>query len=84
MTAYSRTNPFQAKVVRNFNLNGAGSNKETIHLELSLEGSGLSYIPGDALGVIPSNDPELVSSIIEEMQWNPEDRSYLLKMEQCL
>ena len=68
---YSRTNPFQAKVLKNVNLNGAGSAKETIHLELSLEGSGLSYNPGDALGILPSNDPELVSSIIEEMKWDP-------------
>ncbi len=69
---FSRTNPFQAKVLRNINLNGAGSSKETRHLELSLEGSGLSYVPGDALGIVPSNDPELVESLLEEMQWDPE------------
>ena len=33
------------------------SSKETRHIELSLEGSGLSYIPGDALGIVPHNDP---------------------------
>ena len=69
---FSRTNPFQAKVLRNINLNGAGSSKETRHIELSLEGSGLSYVPGDALGIVPSNDPELVASLLEEMQWDPE------------
>ena len=52
-TTYSRTTPFQAKVLKNINLNGAGSSKEIRHIELSLEGSGLSYIPGDALGIIP-------------------------------
>ncbi|MEH7419229.1 sulfite reductase subunit alpha [Neobacillus drentensis] len=67
---YSRTNPFQAKVLNNFNLNGPSSNKETRHIELSLEGSGLSYIPGDALGVIPKNDPELVAALLEEMKWD--------------
>ncbi|WP_261380652.1 sulfite reductase subunit alpha [Neobacillus bataviensis] len=69
-TAYSRTNPFEAKVLKNVNLNGAGSSKETRHIELSLEGSGLSYIPGDALGVVPKNDPELVASLLEEMHWD--------------
>jgi sulfite reductase (NADPH) flavoprotein alpha-component len=71
-TIYSRTNPFQAKVLKNINLNGADSSKETRHIELSLEGSGLSYIPGDALGMLPSNDPELVASLIEEMKWDLE------------
>ncbi|MEW9674550.1 protein CysJ, partial [Ammoniphilus sp. 3BR4] len=34
--------------------------------------SGLSYVPGDALGIIPSNDPELVASLLEEMKWDEE------------
>nr|WP_328052048.1 sulfite reductase subunit alpha [Neobacillus cucumis] len=70
--AYSRMNPFQAKVLKNINLNGASSNKETRHIELSLEGSGLSYNPGDALGVLPQNDPELVAALLEEMNWDGE------------
>ena len=71
-TVFSRTNPFQAKVLKNVNLNGVDSSKETRHIELSLEGSGLSYIPGDALGVVPSNEPGLVAAIIEEMKWDAE------------
>jgi sulfite reductase (NADPH) flavoprotein alpha-component len=69
---YSRNNPFQAKVLKNINLNGAGSSKETRHIELSLKGSDLSYNPGDALGIVPSNDPELVNFILEEMEWDEE------------
>ncbi len=69
---YSRTNPFQAKVLENINLNGAGSSKETRHIELSLKGSDLSYIPGDCLGIIPENDPELVATLLEEMNWDSE------------
>ncbi|MGG0717031.1 protein CysJ [Robertmurraya massiliosenegalensis] len=71
-TAYSRSNPISAKVLKNVNINGDGSNKETRHLELSLKGSGLSYIPGDALGIFPNNDPELVATLLEEMKWDPE------------
>jgi sulfite reductase (NADPH) flavoprotein alpha-component len=69
---FSRTNPFQAKVLKNVNLNGDGSSKETRHIELSLEGSDLSYVPGDALGIIPQNDPELVAALLEEMKWDGE------------
>ncbi|MFP3441500.1 hypothetical protein R0K18_27605, partial [Pantoea sp. SIMBA_133] len=49
--SYSRTNPFKAEILENINLNGRGSNKETRHLELDLEGSNLVYEPGDSLGV---------------------------------
>lgn len=70
---FSRTNPFQAKVLKNINLNGEGSSKETRHIELSLEGSGFSYIPGDTLGIAPSNDPELVATLLEEMKWDADE-----------
>ena len=69
-STYSRNHPFKAEVLENLNLNGRGSNKETRHLELSLEGSGLTYEPGDALGIYPENDPELVESLIQKMGWN--------------
>lgn len=55
------------------NLNGRGSNKETRHIELSLEGSNLQFEPGDSLGVYPKNEPELVDALIAELGWNGED-----------
>ncbi|EKN70833.1 sulfite reductase flavoprotein alpha-subunit [Neobacillus bataviensis LMG 21833] len=70
---YSRTKPFQAEILENINLNGRGSNKETRHLEISLEGSGLTYDPGDSLGIYPENDPALVDLLLEETRWNPEE-----------
>ncbi|WP_342434126.1 assimilatory sulfite reductase (NADPH) flavoprotein subunit [Neobacillus sp. FSL H8-0543] len=70
---YSRTKPFQAEVLENINLNGRGSNKETHHLEISLEGSGLTYEPGDSLGIYPVNNQELVAALLEEINWNPEE-----------
>ncbi|MCM3164755.1 assimilatory sulfite reductase (NADPH) flavoprotein subunit [Metabacillus litoralis] len=73
-SAYSRTNPFKAEVLENLNLNGRGSNKETRHLELSLEGSGLTFEPGDALGVYPENDPELVDLILEAVKWDANEK----------
>lgn len=62
--SYSKKNPFYAEVLANINLNGRGSNKETRHVELSLEGSGLTYEPGDSLGIFPQNAPELVEQLI--------------------
>ena len=72
-STYSRTNPFQARVLENINLNGAGSSKETRHIELSLKESGLSYNPGDCLGIIPENDPELVAALLDEMKWDAQE-----------
>ncbi|MEC2077773.1 sulfite reductase subunit alpha [Metabacillus fastidiosus] len=69
---YSRNNPFQATVLKNINLNRVGSSKETRHIELSLKGSGFSYIPGDTLGIVPVNEQELVESLLAEMKWDEE------------
>ena len=70
---YTRTNPFTAEVLENINLNGRGSDKETRHLKLALDGSGLSFEPGDSLGIYPHNDPQLVDEVIGHMGWNPEE-----------
>ncbi len=70
---FTRTNPFMAEVLDNLNLNGRGSDRETRHIELSLEGSGLTYAPGDAVGVYPQNDPELVEEIISFLKWNGDE-----------
>ncbi|MFQ3543145.1 assimilatory sulfite reductase (NADPH) flavoprotein subunit [Halobacillus rhizosphaerae] len=70
---YSKKNPFKAEILENLNLNGRGSNKETRHLELDLEGSNLEFEPGDSLGIVPENDPELVNELLTEMSWDPEE-----------
>ncbi|KIL48429.1 assimilatory sulfite reductase (NADPH) flavoprotein subunit [Jeotgalibacillus campisalis] len=70
---YSRSNPFEAEIIENINLNGRGSNKETRHLELNLEGSNLTYEPGDSLGIVPQNDAVLADQLIEAAKWNPNE-----------
>lgn len=62
---YDRKNPFKAKLIASRVLNKPGSAKETRHIEISLEGSGLSYEVGDALGVFPTNCPTLASEILD-------------------
>lgn len=65
---YSRTNPFPAVLVANRALNAPGSNKDTRHFEIALEGSGLTYEAGDVLGVIPTNCPELAKEIVAALK----------------
>ncbi|MGJ8524724.1 Sulfite reductase NADPH flavoprotein alpha-component [Halomonadaceae bacterium LMG 33818] len=65
---YSRKNPFQAEVLDSIQLNGRGSAKNTHHIELSLEGSGLEYKPGDAVGIVPQNDPDYVDEVMQLLE----------------
>lgn len=62
---FDKSNPFPARMLSCINLNGTGSAKETVHAEISLEGSGLSYEPGDALGVVPENAQDLVDAFLK-------------------
>lgn len=72
-SAFSRTNPFEAEIFESLNINGRGSNKETYHMELSLEGSNLEYEPGDSIGIYPENDPVIVEELIKETGWAPDE-----------
>src|SRR5262245_12069709 len=61
--AYSRARPFWANVIRHFSLTKPGSLKDTRHFVMDLQGSGLTYTPGDSLGAFGANDPALVNEI---------------------
>ena len=63
-SAFGKSNPFPAKLLKNVLLNKDGSAKEVRHYELSLAGSGLTYEAGDALGVVPVNCPALVNDLL--------------------
>jgi sulfite reductase (NADPH) flavoprotein alpha-component len=65
--AWSRQHPFQAEVLANQRIVARDSGKDVRHIELSLEGSGLSYQPGDALGVWPTQSPTLVDAVLEAL-----------------
>lgn len=70
---FSRKNPFPARLLANRILNAEGSAKETRHFEISLEGSGLAYDVGDALGVLPTNCPALVSDVLAALNCDGEE-----------
>jgi sulfite reductase (NADPH) flavoprotein alpha-component len=61
---WSRKRPFAAQLLGQRLLTGAGSDKETRHVVLSLKHSDLHYEPGDALGVWPQQAPELVDAVL--------------------
>jgi len=64
--SYSRKNPFSATVLDKVKITGRDADKEVYHIELSLEGSGITYEPGDSVGILANNPPELVESIISK------------------
>ena len=64
MEVYSIKNPYPAEIMDVRHITKPGSAKETINVDISLGDSGLTYVTGDALGVLPNNDPALVDSLI--------------------
>ena len=64
LAAPDRTNPYTAKITDHINLHSSRSTSETVHIELSLEHANIAYEPGDALAVLPRNDPATVEAIL--------------------
>lgn len=64
-TAYTRKQPFQAAVLVNQRLTTRTSTKDVRHIELSIEGAGIHYEPGDALGIVPRNRDSDVDALLE-------------------
>jgi sulfite reductase (NADPH) flavoprotein alpha-component len=64
VTTYNKSNPFPAEILVNQKITGGKSGKDVRHIELSIEGSGLSYEPGDSLAVLVANPPQLVDELL--------------------
>jgi sulfite reductase (NADPH) flavoprotein alpha-component len=62
---YDKNNPFPGTVLEVIRIVGRHSSKETRHVELDLTGSGLSYEPGDSLGLMPANSVAVVEELLE-------------------
>jgi len=71
---YNKQNPFKAKLLERIKLNGRGSEKETFHYELSLEGSGIDYKPGDSLGVYGVNSAKSVDELITSLHLSASEK----------
>ena len=65
--SHSREQPFAATVLANQRIVSHDCERAVHHLELSLEGSGLRYAPGDAIGIWPSNPRALVDQWLDAL-----------------
>jgi len=74
---FSKTNPFYATVKTKKRLTSTSSDKEVYHFELSLEGSGLNYEPGDAIGIFTRNPEDLINNIIQKGNFDREHRVFI-------
>jgi len=72
-SAFSKKNPFPAAVIRNRRLTAESSERDTRHYEISLAGSGLQYEAGDALGVVPRNNPETADELLAVLGFEGDD-----------
>lgn len=75
---YSKDRPFAAKLLQNQRITTRASSKDVRHIELSLEGSGLSYSPGDSLGVYPENESGAVSALLTALHWAADGEASVL------
>ena len=70
---YTRNNPYLSYVRVNYLLTGEGSEKETRHVELTLDES-MTYTPGDAVGIIPENRREAVDDVLKALGYKGDER----------
>lgn len=63
---FSNENPFKSELLNSIVLTDTGSSKDVLHLEFSLEGSGIEYQPGDILAIQVHNDANLVDEVLKQ------------------
>ena len=61
---YDAAAPFRGSLRESRPLTGANSVKDIRHVVIDIAGSRIAYRPGDALGVLPRNDPALVEAVL--------------------
>ncbi len=62
-----RNNPVYAQLVESRRLTHVDSPKDTRHVIIDLLDSGLAYEPGDSLGVLAENCPELIQEVLDAL-----------------
>ncbi|MGU3494969.1 sulfite reductase subunit alpha [Xanthobacteraceae bacterium A53D] len=72
-SGWSRKNPYPAELSVSRRLSGPQSGKDIRHFEFALADDGMAYEAGDALGVIPRNDPALVAAVLARIGAKAED-----------
>ncbi len=64
VAAPTRTNPVELEVLENICLTAPSRRAAVHHLSLLIENDDLQLQPGDAVGVLPHNPPELVAAVL--------------------
>lgn len=64
-SAFNKENPFTATLLDSLPLVTDDTNRIVNHVEIDLDGSGLTYQVGDSLGVLTSNAAEIVDEVLE-------------------
>jgi sulfite reductase (NADPH) flavoprotein alpha-component len=62
---FTAEQPLEAEISTLVNLNGTGSTRETWHAEFAFDAPGFTYQPGDAIGLVPENDPAVVEALLK-------------------
>ena len=70
---HTRDNPYWSPLLEKRALTHDVSSKQTLHLAFSLADSGLLYQPGDAMGVVPQNNPYLVDEILRLLSFSGDE-----------
>ena len=78
--AFTAETPLEAEISALVNLNGSGSTRETWHVEFAFDDPRFSYLPGDAIGLLPENDPALVDQLLRATGLGS-DAALLLKIQ---
>jgi sulfite reductase (NADPH) flavoprotein alpha-component len=68
VSQWTKKNPFAAEITEIQKITGRDSTKDVRHVEISLEGSGLTYQAGDSLGVYFHNDADEVDAILKLLE----------------
>ncbi len=73
-SSYNKQNPYAAEFLVSQKITGRESAKDVRHIEIDLGESGLTYQPGDALGVWFENDQVLVDELLQLLAFSGDEQ----------
>ena len=80
VSQYTKQTPYTAELIVSQKITGRDSSKDVRHVEIDLGESGITYKPGDALGVWFENSNALVSELLEALALSA-DQKVTIKVE---